>query len=92
MEYEVKPIKKMIRNKGLLSLLENQFSSGTEIGIEYVDSRTKVIHNAVYNYETYRVCTRKNSNEPYSEDRFIIERVRKNGKIKKYKLNGSIYF
>lgn len=62
------PIRRLIRNKKLISLLESQFSSGTEIGIELVESE-----HLKRLLKTYRVYT-KHGDDEWSRDRFIIEK------------------
>ena len=84
----VKPIRKVIRNKALLSVLATQFPVRTELGLEYVNGwhgGPDIIH------ETFRVYTRK-GNEDWNEDRFVIERVKRGGKIREYRLEGRVYF
>lgn len=82
----VVPIKSIIRNKRLLSLLESQFSAGTELGVEYVEG--DLGRNSIVKY---RVYTGK-GNDDWSRDRFVIQRFRISGKIRRYCLEGSIYF
>lgn len=82
----VVPIKRVIKNKRLLSLLDAQFSDGTELGVEVIDEDNRVV-----SHTKYRVYTRKD-NDDWSRDRFVIQQVRKSGRIREYCLVGDIYF
>ncbi len=81
------PIRKIIRKKALLELLESQFPKTTELGLELFD-KTNAIN---YTIERFRLYAKVRGGD-YSRDRFRIHRTRVRGKIREYCLEGSIYF
>lgn len=83
------PIKKVIRNKRVLSLLESQFSKSTELGIELVETSGVLGWRAI---EYYRLYTKRKGedNDCYTRNRFIINRTVRQGRIREYSIGGSI--
>ena len=89
---EIIPIKKVVKNQNLLSLLESQFAEDTALGVERVDDVEYVgADPKEASWGKYRVYVRKKNGE-WERDRFFIERTRRNGRIRELKIEGSFYY
>ncbi len=81
------PIRKLIKRKDLLGVLQSQFSSRAELGLEYIEGR----ESGKYFCERYRVY--EGGHGEFNEmSQFVIVRTRKNGRIVDYTLEGNLHF